>query len=172
MWNWTHLFLECGAIIHIKNTPIYIVHVCHMYRNTKYNQLNYFVFRRCTNQYMFPLVCGSKSYFHFSPVSSCIGHVNNDLRQSCYWYQTNLLFIFFKIKTTYLDGKPVTDGAIRIQVFRRNFGTAQRQRLLWKTYSVKNGLISVVVKNVPLLTKMLYFNVSLIAVITCRCCFS
>jgi hypothetical protein len=64
---------------------------------------------------------------------------------------------FFKIKINYLDGNPVLNGNVKVDIFRDIIG---RQRIFGRTYSVRNGLIVVVFKNVSHLFKYLSFKVT------------
>jgi hypothetical protein len=64
------------------------------------------------------------------------------------------------MKVTYLDGKPVTDGKVELQVSRSRFYYLESKKLFQKTYSVKNGMIPVVLEDLPHDTETLNFRVS------------
>ncbi|CAB4021154.1 Hypothetical predicted protein [Paramuricea clavata] len=66
----------------------------------------------------------------------------------------------FKIKVTYLDGKPVTDGKVEIAVSRSRFYYRGTRQLFQKTYSVKNGIVAGVVEDMPQDTEKLHFKAS------------
>jgi hypothetical protein len=70
------------------------------------------------------------------------------------------VIISFKIRIIYLDGQPVTNGRLTLEVSGRRFN--KKSLILFRqTYSVNNGLISVVFNNVPIYTETLNFKVSL-----------
>ena len=60
---------------------------------------------------------------------------------------------------TYHDGKPVTDGSVRLEVSGTRFYYRGSRSLLEKTYPVKSGLISVVIEDMPHDTEKLHFKV-------------
>ena len=64
------------------------------------------------------------------------------------------------MKVIYLDGKPVTDGKVELQVSRSRFYYIESKKLFQKTYSVKNGMIPVVLEDLPHDTETLDFSVS------------
>jgi hypothetical protein len=69
-------------------------------------------------------------------------------------------YFFLKIKVTYLDGKPVTDGKVEIEVSRSRFYYRGTRQLFRKTYSFKNGIVAGVVEDMPQDTEKLHFKVS------------
>ena len=71
------------------------------------------------------------------------------------------VIISFKIRINYLDGQPVTNGRLTLEVSGRRFNKKSLGTLFRQTYSVNNGLISVVFNNVPIYTETLNFKVSL-----------
>ena len=78
----------------------------------------------------------------------------------------------FKIRINHLDGKPVTTGRLTLEVSGRRFNKKSLGTLIRQTYSVKNGLISVVFSNVPIYTDTLNFKVSLRVIDYCTYWFS
>ncbi|CAB3996503.1 C3 and PZP-like alpha-2-macroglobulin domain-containing 8 isoform X1, partial [Paramuricea clavata] len=66
--------------------------------------------------------------------------------------------ITFKIRINYLDGKPVTNGRLTLEVSGRRFNKKSLGTLFRRSYSVNNGLISVFFSNVPIYTETLNFK--------------
>ncbi|XP_028400036.1 pregnancy zone protein-like isoform X5 [Dendronephthya gigantea] len=66
----------------------------------------------------------------------------------------------FKIKISYLDGKPVTEGDVHLLVSRRRFYYREFKVLMRKNYSVKNGLIAVSFEDMPHDTEYLSLRAS------------
>ncbi|CAB4015848.1 Hypothetical predicted protein [Paramuricea clavata] len=66
--------------------------------------------------------------------------------------------ITFKIRINHLDGKPVTTGRLTLEVSGRRFNKRSLGTLIRQTYSVKNGLIYVIFRNVPIYTDTLNFK--------------
>jgi hypothetical protein len=82
------------------------------------------------------------------------------------------VMLSFKIRINHLDGKPVTTGRLTLEVTGRRFNKKSLGTLIRQTYTVKNGLISVVFSNVPIYTDTLNFKVSLRFIDYCTYWFS
>ena len=68
--------------------------------------------------------------------------------------------IFFKVKISYLDGKPVTDGNVNVEISIRNFNKGGLGTFK-KTFLVKNGIVNVVLETLSPYAKKLTFKVTL-----------
>ena len=66
-----------------------------------------------------------------------------------------------QVKITYLDGKPVIDGIVRVEVSQRLFNIHTSRRIFRKWFSLENGLIVVALENVSPYAEALTFTVTL-----------
>ncbi|XP_028416700.1 C3 and PZP-like alpha-2-macroglobulin domain-containing protein 8 [Dendronephthya gigantea] len=66
--------------------------------------------------------------------------------------------IKFKVQIKYLDGTPVTDGTIRVDVSERQHNVRTSSKIFRRWYSVANGVIVVPLENVSPYAKALTFT--------------